>query len=50
MTTPSDNFTRYEDLHPERPPPVRKRSVSTPLGGPIIFTGTTHRDLPRDSR
>jgi enoyl-CoA hydratase/carnithine racemase len=42
-----DYFAKYQNLHMERTPSGVLTLRFHTNGGPIIFTGTTHRDLPR---
>src|SRR5712691_5514936 len=46
-TPTSDYFTRYENQHLERSPSGVLTLRFHTNGGPITFTGTTHRDLPK---
>jgi len=47
MTATPDYFTRYENLHMERTPSGVLTLRFHTDDGPITFTGTTHRDLPK---
>ena len=47
MTGTPDYFTRYENLHMERTPSGVLTLRFHTDDGPVTFTGTTHRDLPK---